>query len=156
MILIEKAQTGDCGSVLMLLEDILRIHHSGRPDIFASSGAKYTAENLESIFSDPDTPSFVIREDGEFRGYALCQIKRSKGTPPLCPSVVLYIDDLCVSSDQRGRGLGSALLEHIIKTAKELGCCRVELNVWEFNEGARRLYERFGFSTQKRQLEYLL
>ena len=156
MISIEKATESDCGDVLELLQEILQIHHSGRPDVFSASGAKYTEARLSKLFSDPMTPSLVICEDGEFRGYALCCIKETDGTPPRRASRVLYIDDLCVLSDQRGKGLGSALLTRVIELARELECDRVELNVWEFNEGARRLYERFGFSTQRRQLEYLL
>jgi len=29
----------------------------------------------------------------------------------------------------------------------------MDLDVWEFNEGARRFYERYGFATQKRRMD---
>ncbi len=156
MIHIKPAEARDAEDVLALLTEICDIHHRGRPDIFASSGAKYTAADLEKIFSDPASPSFVAYSGGKFQGYALCKIKTAVAGSHLCPAKVLYIDDLCVLSESRGAGIGSALIERLIAFARELKCDRVELNVWEFNEGARRLYERFGFVTQRRQLEYLL
>jgi len=156
VITVEKALPRDTADVLSLLEEILRIHHAGRPDIFSDHGAKYTAEDLEKLFSDPMTPSFTVREDGAFRGYALCRFVVSDGTPPRHAAKTLYIDDLCVLSDHRGKGLGSAMIEHLKAFAKEENCDRVELNVWEFNLGAMKLYQRCGFSTQRRQLEIKL
>lgn len=156
MITVERALPRDTEDVLALLTEILRIHRDGRPDIFSDHGAKYTAEDLEKLFSDPMTPSFTVREDGEFRGYALCRFTFSDGTPPKRAAKTLYIDDLCVLSAHRGKGLGTHMIESLKLFAKEESCDRVELNVWEFNRGAMRLYGQCGFSTQRRQLEFIL
>ena len=40
--------------------------------------------------------------------------------------------------------------------AKKNGCDRMDLDVWEFNDGARRFYERWGFATQKRRMDMWL
>jgi ribosomal protein S18 acetylase RimI-like enzyme len=47
-------------------------------------------------------------------------------------------------SDYRGKGLGSALLTHVMQQARAQGK-RVRLRVLRVNTGARRLYERLGF-----------
>jgi len=45
----------------------------------------------------------------------------------------------------RGRGMGSAVLRHVLNEARQLGATRATLEVRASNEGARRLYERLGF-----------
>jgi GNAT superfamily N-acetyltransferase len=45
----------------------------------------------------------------------------------------------------RGRGVGSALLDAAVQAASDLGASEVRLSVWEWREGAVRLYESRGF-----------
>ena len=59
----------------------------------------------------------------------------------------LNIHDLAVLPDQRGKGVGSALLEAVAARAKERGCCKVTLEVIASNEGAQRLYRRHEFDS---------
>lgn len=57
-----------------------------------------------------------------------------------------WLEDLYVSEDARGRGLGSALTQSAIERARERGCKRIELDVSQENRAAWELYERHGFS----------
>lgn len=46
----------------------------------------------------------------------------------------------------RGQGMGKQLVDRLLELAfTELGLRRVELEVYDFNDGARRCYERAGF-----------
>jgi GNAT superfamily N-acetyltransferase len=56
----------------------------------------------------------------------------------------LYLEDLFVAPDERGRGIGQALLEHLARLAAARGCGRFEWSVLDWNEGAIRFYERMG------------
>ena len=56
-----------------------------------------------------------------------------------------YINNIAVSSEQRGKGLGERFLRHVAETAKRDGYRCVELDVTEINEGGIRFYERCGF-----------
>jgi ribosomal protein S18 acetylase RimI-like enzyme len=58
---------------------------------------------------------------------------------------LLNIHDLAVLPDQRGKGVGQALLAAAQAEAQAAGCCKLTLEVQEDNAPARRLYERFGF-----------
>lgn len=53
---------------------------------------------------------------------------------------------LAVRPDARGQGLGTRLLESLIKAAKKQGHPKISLAVEHTNSGARRLYERLGFT----------
>ena len=56
----------------------------------------------------------------------------------------LYLEDLFVEPEQRGRGIGQALLEHLAALAVERGYGRFEWSVLDWNEHAIRFYERHG------------
>lgn len=53
----------------------------------------------------------------------------------------------------RGRGVGSALLKHLLAWTDAHGFRRVELRVFSNNPDAIRLYERFGFVVEGRQVD---
>ena len=57
----------------------------------------------------------------------------------------IHINNVAVRPAFRGRGLGSALLHHVLAEARRLGAHRATLEVRSSNQGARRLYERLGF-----------
>jgi GNAT superfamily N-acetyltransferase len=56
----------------------------------------------------------------------------------------LYLEDLYVEPEARGRGIGSELLRYLGRLALERGCARLELAVLHWNQPAIRLYRRLG------------
>ena len=66
-----------------------------------------------------------------------------------------YLQDLFVSSDQRGGGIGRRLIEHVYTQAQAAGCSRVHWLTQETNYPGRQLYdriaERSGFIQYRKQ-----
>lgn len=56
----------------------------------------------------------------------------------------LYLEDLFVLPDWRGRGIGSTLLRHLARIAVERGCGRMEWSVLNWNEPAIWFYRKLG------------
>ncbi len=56
----------------------------------------------------------------------------------------IYLEDLFVRPELRGRGIGEILLAFLARTAVERGCGRLEWSVLDWNESAIRFYERLG------------
>jgi len=56
-----------------------------------------------------------------------------------------HLEDLFVSADARGSGLGRELVEAAFERARERGCARMLLDTNESNEAALRLYQSMGF-----------
>jgi GNAT superfamily N-acetyltransferase len=56
----------------------------------------------------------------------------------------IYLEDLFVVPEQRGQGIGRALLAHLARLAVERGCGRLEWSVLDWNRDAIGFYERLG------------
>jgi GNAT superfamily N-acetyltransferase len=56
----------------------------------------------------------------------------------------LYLEDLFVAPELRGRGVGKALLLHLAKLANARGCGRMEWTVLDWNRPAIEFYESIG------------
>ena len=57
---------------------------------------------------------------------------------------VCYLQDLVVDKDQRGTGVGRALIEEVYTKADEADCPSVYWMTQNFNEVGRQLYDRVG------------
>ncbi len=56
----------------------------------------------------------------------------------------LYLEDLFIKPEHRGKGYGRALLIHLAKIARERGCGRMEWAVLDWNEPAIEFYRKLG------------
>ena len=56
----------------------------------------------------------------------------------------IYLEDLFVIPEHRGRGVGRALLKELARLAVERECGRLEWSVLDWNEDAISFYERLG------------
>jgi GNAT superfamily N-acetyltransferase len=56
----------------------------------------------------------------------------------------LYLEDLFVRPEDRGKGYGRALLVHLAKIARERKCGRMEWAVLDWNEPAIQFYRKLG------------
>lgn len=59
---------------------------------------------------------------------------------------LLNIHDIVTRSDRRGQGVGRALLGWAEQRGRELGCCKLTLEVLSNNAPALASYERAGFA----------
>jgi ribosomal protein S18 acetylase RimI-like enzyme len=62
-----------------------------------------------------------------------------------------YVNGLATLPGYEGRGLGTRLLNVAADLAAEAGCDELSIEVFEQNEGAVRLYERYGYRTVARR-----
>jgi GNAT superfamily N-acetyltransferase len=90
--------------------------------------------------SRPYAEAVLAEEAGEPIGFAL--FFHTFSTFLARPG--LYLEDLFVLSEHRGRGVGRALLAHLANLAVERKCGRLEWAVLNWNQEAIRFYERLG------------
>ena len=61
----------------------------------------------------------------------------------------VYLEELYVVPARRGQGIGRALLEATMATAREAGATHIDLNTGETDTAARSLYESAGFTNRE-------
>lgn len=89
--------------------------------------------------------TLLCERDGEAIGFALYFFTYS--TFLARPS--LYLEDLFVLPQARGRGAGKALLGALARAARRQGCGRMEWTVLDWNAPAIRFYESLGAKLRK-------
>ena len=153
--MIHKAEKKDIPGLINLLYQVDAVHNGIRPDLFKGNTAKYNEQELEEILKDDSKPIFVY-DDGKILGHAFCQISEVKNHRLLQDAKTLYIDDICVDEQSRGRHIGKALYEYVRDYAKSIGCHNITLNVWEGNDSAYNFYKSMGMYIQKTGMETIL
>ena len=146
-ILIRRARPEDLDGIRKLLFQVNQIHADGRPDLFKSGGIKYQDHELMEILQDHLRPVYVaVDEKQAVAGYVFCIVEETAETTSLRYMKTLYLDDLCVDSAARGQQIGRRLYEHALRVAAQLGCSRVTLHAWNFNQDAFGFYEKMGMT----------
>jgi GNAT superfamily N-acetyltransferase len=106
-----------------------------------------TAERLASqLFPENGRPAAecVLAFDGEApAGFALFFTNFST----FLAKPGLYLEDLFVLPELRGRGIGKRLLLHVAKLAHQRGCGRMEWTVLDWNQPAIAFYDSIGART---------
>ena len=123
-----------------LLEEHLR-------DMWATSPPESVHALDPGTLAGPDISFFTAREEGVVIGCgALKHLDSTHGE----------LKSMRTSTDARGRGVASRVLEHLLLVARERGYERVSLETGaeDYFEAARRLYERYGFTTSAPFADY--
>ena len=88
----------------------------------------------------PYAECVIARWNGEPAGFAL--FFHNYSTFLARPGV--YLEDLFVKPELRGKGVGRALLQYLAKVAVDRGCGRLEWSVLDWNEPAIGFYKSLG------------
>ena len=87
---------------------------------------------------------YVLTVDGEY--IAECDLVYDTPEYGTIPGERLYLSRLIVKKDQRGKGYGKAITQHILTLAKEKGYREIVLGVNCDNTSAVGLYKSLGFT----------
>ena len=154
---IRRAKLEDMPGINKLLNQVLMVHHNGRPDLFKANVKKYTDEELSKIIGDDERPIFVaVDDDNQVLGYAFCVYQQHINDNILTDVKTLYIDDLCVDENRRGLHIGKQLYDYVVDFAKKNKFYNLTLNVWSCNESAMKFYQTCGLVPQKVGMEKIL
>ena len=83
-------------------------------------------------------------EDGEENYVGL--LNAFEGFSTFACQPLLNIHDIIVTESERGRGIGKQLMQAAEALARELGCCKLTLEVLEGNTKAQAAYKSLGYA----------
>ncbi|HXP60851.1 MAG TPA: GNAT family N-acetyltransferase [Dongiaceae bacterium] len=108
----------------------------------AAEAVQATEEDLlrDGFGANPYFWCLIAEYDGQPAGFALCFFNYSTwvGRPGV------YVEDLFVPPEFRGRGIGKALLQQVAAIALEKGCGRLNWAVLDWNTPAIEFYRAAG------------
>ena len=130
---IRRAVKEDCPRLLELIQE-LAVYEKAQDEVTV------TLEHFEaSGFGEkPIWWAFVAEENGIVNGFALYYIRYStwKGQR-------MYLEDILVTENSRGKGLGKLLMDRLIEEAKEKRFNAIVWQVLEWNEPAINFYKKY-------------
>ncbi len=123
------------------LVELLEILFTQEAELSPDAGKQRRA--LEIILADPSRARiFVAREAGKVIAMAALHFTTSTAEG----GKAAWIEDCIVRPEYRRKGIGKALLEHVIAQARAEGALRVMLLTDRDNERAQALYRKMGFT----------
>ncbi len=148
-ILIRKAKVRDYEDLDKIFYDVGLLHKKIHPEIF-KDGADFHLNKdyyIDSL-SQPENHFIVAECSGQVVGFLMA--KMISGFVP--QDYIMSISNFGVAEEFRHHSIGSELMNYITNMAKELGCVRIELNVYNNNTPAKNFYKKQGFSVQRLRL----
>ena len=109
----------------------------------SSSAATLTENELTSIINSESSHLLMAVEDGAYFG----SLTLAVFTIPT--GVRAWIEDVVVSENARGKGVGKALSLQAVELAKSLGAKTVDLTSRPSREAANALYKKVGFKQRE-------
>lgn len=144
-ILVDVPKKEDLNLVNKIAKQVQDLHVKWRPDLFLNVDEVITKENFEEKIQNKEI--FVAKLQNEIVGYITFNINE-KNNPIMRYRKQLSIEAIGVDENNRGKGIGTSLLEHVKNEAKKNNCTDMYLTVNEENKGAIKLYEKFGFKVK--------
>jgi ribosomal protein S18 acetylase RimI-like enzyme len=150
---IRPASHTDYDALVRLMDEGDTPHRNAHPDIFrAPEGPVRDREYIHNLLADPERAILVAADGDELIGFVHAKLERSPEIPIMVPLEFAVIDNLVVAPGRRHRGVGTALVRAAENWAENRGLREIRLNVWEFNSGARSLYETLHYQTITRRM----
>lgn len=133
---IRRATADDIPVILELIRGLAEYEHATPDEVPADEPALQ-----QSLFGPRPCAETLLAFDGEqavgfaifFHNYSTWRARHG-----------LYLEDLFVRPEARGRGIGKALLVELAKIAVERGCARMEWSVLDWNQPAIDFYCSLG------------
>ena len=136
---VREANKNDMPNALTLIKELAYFEKE-------SNAVEVTVSDLQKdgFGNNPKFKCFVAETNDEIVGIALVYMRYStwKGQ-------VLHLEDLIVSESMRGSGLGTALLDEVVKYGTSMNVKRISWEVLDWNEPAIEFYEKKGADVKR-------
>jgi len=142
-------RTTDANLITALNEPVHKLHHQLYPEMFKPFDAKAMYDYFNKVVGQ-ENHHFVICEENELAiGYIWFEEILRPENAFRNSTHYIYIHQVSVNEDQRGKGAGKLLFSAVLKLAEEKSIKRIGLDYWAKNESAKMIYKNLGFEIEK-------
>ena len=131
---IRETNEEDCSLILSLIREIAEYEKMSDQVIATEESLK------ESIFKNNRAEVVILELDEKAVGYALYFYNFST----FIGKSGLYLEDIFIKKEARGKGIGKEVFKFLVKKAKEEGCKRMEWTCLDWNEPSIKFYKSLG------------
>ena len=145
--MIRPAVPSDIPTIAALIRDLAEYEHLAHEVVLDQA-----ALHQHLFGARPYAEVLIAERDGHAVGFALFfhNFSTFLGRPGI------YLEDLFVRPDARGRGLGKALLVELGRLARDRDCGRIEWAVLDWNEPSIAFYQSLGAQPKDEWILYRL
>ena len=142
-----KANINNLDDIMRLNRIVQDLHVRNEPDKFIPFDEVSVREYLLDAFSNPAITFLIAIDDNkQVVGYVMLHVQKRNKNAYSHPRQFLELEQIVVDPHFRKCGIGSALVEEAFAFAKSSGISELELNVWQFNDDAQKLFHSKGFA----------
>lgn len=149
---IEIVSTIDANLLAKLNHDVQEIHHDIEPEIFKPFDQESIETFFQKVLQNSSVTAYIADVDGEAAGYMLLAKITTEDNPFKYGHTILHIDQICVESSYKGKGIGKALVEYAKRYAIENQIKRIVMNYWTQNHNSGEFFRSQGFKNFNERL----
>ena len=135
-ILVREATKSDLPAIGRLLEDL-----TDAMDNTEGIDTGIAIKTFEQLLNDATSHFLVAAMEGTPLGFINFTVRQTI----LHRSPSALIDEIVVTEEYRGKGVGKQLVQAAVEKCRQLGCCEVEVSTEKANLEARKFYKQCGF-----------
>lgn len=150
---IDIRQCEDPALIARLNEPVQTLHHQLFPHFFKPYEYEGIHEVTKQVMANHNVYAFVAYLEAEPVGYVLCVVKYRADNAFQYAGKSVYIDQIAVDANHRGKGVGQKLIARALELAFNLDIGLVQLDHWTLNEEAGAFFQKQGFRYYNQRME---
>jgi ribosomal protein S18 acetylase RimI-like enzyme len=155
--MIRAANQSDVQSIWELNVIVQKLHAEHVPTLIKmpSDNSDFLAW-VGGVILDPTAYVLIAELSGSVAGYLYAQeVKKDESwVRPELHYMMLH--HIVIKPEHQRKGLGDSLMKALMEEASKRSLKRIELDVWHFNDKARKFFARYGFATFNKRMDVVL
>jgi diamine N-acetyltransferase len=147
MSIFRKALLKDFEAIVKLKKEVHEFHFKNEPKFYKNPETLLCIEDFKKELEKNHI--YVLENEDGIIGYAFIYDIIVKNDQLIFDQKILFIDDFSISQTQKRKGFGNELFHSIEEYGKQNNYSSIELNVWNFNDDAKKFYEKMEMKTTR-------
>ncbi|RWZ54730.1 GNAT family N-acetyltransferase [Halobacillus fulvus] len=142
-------QTKDASEIALLNRPVHDRHVERYPQYFKPYHQGAMTRFFEQKVDHPSYFFFLAKVERKPVGYLWLEHRTYEENVFKSAYTSLYVHQISLNEEERGKGYGRQMMEHVETVAQEIGADEIELDYWVENKEAKRFYERNGYRIRR-------